>query len=62
MQSCTKEDTENLPYEGKILGTNIDCGEYEIFISNDPEKIESIIGVSPVAGTYIAKLNYQKIF
>jgi hypothetical protein len=55
VSGCNKNDKPLYPYEAKVVGVNIDCGEYEIqFISGLPE-IKEFIGDSPIDGFYIAK-------
>ena len=55
VSGCKKGEKPLYPYEAKVVGVNIDCGEYEIqFISGLPE-IKKLIGDSPIDGFYIAK-------
>ena len=53
--SCERNNNPVYPYEAEVLGPNMDCGIYQIRITNNLDKAIEKVGISVVAGIYIAE-------
>ena len=54
--SCERNNNSpDYPFEAEVLGPNMDCGLYQIRITNDLDKAIEKVGISVVSGVYIAE-------
>jgi hypothetical protein len=53
--SCQKEhNPSEYPFKAEVMGVNLDCGIYQIRITEGHDKVESILGKSIGTNTFIA--------
>ncbi len=54
--SCQEDSiSSDYPYEAEVIGKNMDCGLYEIKITQGLESVKSIVGSTTSGSIYIAK-------
>ena len=53
--SCQKEyNPSEYPFKAEVMGANLDCGIYQIRITEGQDKVESILGKSIGTNIFIA--------
>src|SRR5512133_839225 len=56
VSSCERtHNNPEYPYEAEVLGSNIDCGLYQIRFTVDLDRIVEKVGSSVIDGIYIAE-------
>ena len=53
--SCRKENNSTVyPFKAEVMGVNLDCGIYQIRITEGQDKVESILGKSAGNNIFVA--------
>lgn len=53
--SCRKENNPTeYPFKAEVMGANLDCGIYQIRITEGQDKVESILGKSAGTNIFVA--------